>query len=95
MATVDMSSIGLPESVREVVDQRVRRLGDEVQQILTVASVIGRDFDLGLLARLVERDEEEVLAALEAAAAALVVVEVKGRSERFHVHPCAVPALAL
>ncbi len=83
VATVDMSSIGLPESVREVVDQRVRRLGDEVQQILTVASVIGRDFDLGLLARLVERDEEEVLAALEAAAAALVVVEVEGRSERF------------
>lgn len=83
VAAVDMSSIGLPESVREVVGQRVRRLGDEVQQILTAASVIGRDFDLGLLARLVERDEEGVLDALEAAAAALVVAEVDGHSERF------------
>lgn len=83
VAAVELSSIGLPESVREVVGQRVRRLGDEVQGILTVASVIGRDFDLGLLARLVERDEDGVLDALEAAAAALVVAEVEGDSERF------------
>ena len=83
VATVELSAVGLPVSVREVVGQRVRRLEPATQQILTTASVIGRDFDLGLLARLVERDEDAVLDALEEAAEAQVVVEVDGRPERF------------
>jgi len=83
VATVELSTIGLPTSVREVVGQRVRRLAPATQSILTIASVIGRDFDLGLLARLAERDEDEVLDALEEAAAAQVVAEVEGRPERF------------
>jgi len=83
VAAVELSAIGLPDSVREVVGQRVRRLGDDVQQVLTVASVIGRDFDLALLARVAERAEDDVLDALEEAASAAVVAEVDGRSERF------------
>jgi len=83
VGAVDLSQIGLPESVREVVGQRVRGLGDDVQQVLMLASVMGRDFDLGLLARVAELDEGAVLDALEAAASAAVVAEVDGRSERF------------
>ena len=80
MAAVELSSIGLPDSVREVVGQRVRRLGDDVQQVLTVAAVMGRDFDLALLARVAERDEDDVLDVLEEAARAAVVAEVEGQS---------------
>jgi len=83
VAAVDLSSIGLPESVREVVGQRVRRLGDDVQQVLMLASVMGRDFDLDLLARVAELDEGAVLDSLEAAAATQIVSEVDGGSERF------------
>ncbi|MGI8633758.1 MAG: ATP-binding protein [Solirubrobacterales bacterium] len=83
VGAVELSQIGLPESVREVVGQRVRRLGGDVQQVLALASVIGRDFDLGLLARIAERDEDAVLDALEEAAATQIVAEVDGRSERF------------
>ena len=83
VAAVELSSIGLPESVREVVGQRVRRLGDDVAQVLTVASVMGRDFDLALLARVAERDEDDVLDALEAALRAAVVAEAEGPAERF------------
>ena len=83
VATVELSSIGLPESVREVVGQRVRRLGGDVQQVLMLASVMGRDFDLALLARVAERDAGAVLDSLEAAAATQIVAEVDGRSERF------------
>ncbi|MDP9182763.1 MAG: AAA family ATPase, partial [Actinomycetota bacterium] len=83
VAAVALSSIGLPESVREVVGQRVRRLGDHVAHVLTMASVIGRDFGLAQLARVAERNEDDVLDALEEAARAAVVTEVKGRSERF------------
>ena len=83
VANVDVSAIGLPESVREVVGQRVRRLGHDVHRTLTLASVIGRDFDLGLLARAAERDDDDVLDLLEQAEAASVVQEVGGGSERF------------
>ncbi|MGH9276094.1 MAG: ATP-binding protein, partial [Acidimicrobiales bacterium] len=82
-ATTDLSTIALPESVREVVGQRVRLLGDDAQQILTTASVIGREFDLGLLARVAERDEDAVLEALEEAVATQIVAEVDGRAGRF------------
>lgn len=40
----------LPASVREVIDARLVRLGDEAHRVLSVAAVIGRDFDLQLLA---------------------------------------------
>lgn len=54
--SVDSSSeIGLPQSVREVIEHRVERLGDETRQVLTLASVIGRSFGVELLARLVDR----------------------------------------
>lgn len=70
-----IAELGLPQSVRDVVSRRVERLGDESLQILTSASVIGRGFDLDLLARLLDRDEDEILEKLEAAVEASVVVE--------------------
>jgi class 3 adenylate cyclase len=82
-ATVALSDITLPESVREVVGQRVRRLSDDVQQLLTMASVIGREFDLTLLADLADRDEDDVLDAIEDAVAAQIVDEVVGCPGRF------------
>jgi tetratricopeptide (TPR) repeat protein len=83
VAMVDLSDLGLPESVREVVGQRVRRLGDAAQHVLTIASVIGRDFDVGLLARVAERDDADARAALEAAVAAQIVTEEAARPDRY------------
>ena len=39
----------MPIGVRDVIDDRVARLGDEAEQLLAIAAVIGRDFDLELL----------------------------------------------
>jgi tetratricopeptide (TPR) repeat protein len=83
VATVDLAQVGLPESVREVVGQRVRRLGDDVQQVLTLASVVGRDFDVALLARVAERDESLVRGVLEGAAGALIVAAVESTPDRY------------
>ncbi|MEY2398212.1 MAG: hypothetical protein QOJ00_1386 [Actinomycetota bacterium] len=83
VASKELFSIDLPESVREVVGQRVRRLGAPAHAVLTVASVIGRDFDLDLLARVAEQSEDDVLASLEAAAESLIVSEVEGVSSCF------------
>ena len=57
----------LPESVREVIDRRIDRLGGEARDVLTAAAVIGRSFDVALLERLVEIVEGRLLDQLEAA----------------------------
>src|SRR5438105_309437 len=70
-----IEDIGLPQSVREVVGRRVKRLSEPSRQALAVAAVIGRDFDVDLLARVLETDQDSLLDLLEEAAAASVVDE--------------------
>ncbi len=41
----DLSELGLPQSVREVVTRRVERLGPDAGTALSAAAVIGRDFE--------------------------------------------------
>jgi AAA ATPase domain/Adenylate and Guanylate cyclase catalytic domain len=74
-AGTDLADVGLPESVREVICQRVRRLGEPIHAVLSQAAVVGRVFDLELLAALCERSEVELVDLLEPAAAAGVVIE--------------------
>jgi class 3 adenylate cyclase len=77
---VDRSSgVTLPESVREVVERRIAVLGERTRETLTAAAVIGRSFDLELLARVVEIGEGELLEALEQAVAASLLVESSDR----------------
>ena len=73
--TVDLDEIGLPTSVREVVAQRVATLGDETEKALSMASVIGRDFDLSVLAISLGDDELELMDRLEQAIAAGILSE--------------------
>lgn len=68
--------IALPDSVREVIGARVGRLGAEAERVLSLAAVIGGDFDLDLLARTAGATEDEVLDILEAAVAASLVREL-------------------
>src|SRR5207302_10371877 len=49
-----IEDLGLPQSGREVVGRRVKRLSEPSRQALAVAAVIGRDFDVDLLARVLE-----------------------------------------
>jgi tetratricopeptide (TPR) repeat protein len=74
--TVDRSTaIGLPESVRDVVERRVDRLGEQAREALTLAAVIGRSFDLELLAKVVEMSEGRLLDQLEVAVSASLLDE--------------------
>jgi class 3 adenylate cyclase/tetratricopeptide (TPR) repeat protein len=74
-ATTDLATVGLPVSVRHVVGERVRRLGPEAHRLLTAASVIGRDFDLALLAEITDADESDVLDVLDAAVEASLLLD--------------------
>ena len=80
--TVDVASLSLPGGVRDVVGQRVQRLGDRAAQVLRSAAVIGRQFDLDLLARVLDTDVDELLDVVEPAVTAVVLresTEVQGR----------------
>jgi class 3 adenylate cyclase len=71
----ELSDLGLPQSVREVIGRRVERLGEKSHGLLRLAAVIGRDFEIELLLRLAREDEDEVLEELEGAVEASVLVE--------------------
>jgi predicted ATPase/class 3 adenylate cyclase len=75
--------LGLPQSVREVVSRRVERLGEQSQQILTMAAAIGRTFDVELLELLIDGDGDELLDALETGVQASLLVESLERVGRF------------
>ena len=65
----------LPEGVRQVIEQRVARLGDEVRRALSIAAVVGPRFDLRVLERVSGQPLDELLEALERAMGARLVEE--------------------
>jgi serine/threonine protein kinase len=75
-APTDLAEHGLPVSIRQVVGQRVSRLGSEAQRLLRTAAVIGRDFDLRLLAEVADVDENAALDVLDTAVTAAIVRNV-------------------
>ena len=82
--SIDRSTaIALPESVREVIERRVERLGAETVEVLTQAAVIGRVFDLELLESMLEIDESALLDHLEAAVGASLLAESSERLGQF------------
>lgn len=72
----DLAGAGLPDSIVEVIGQRVTRLGPDRLRVLRVASVIGLEFDLATVAIATGRDEDPVLDALEDAEAAGLITAV-------------------
>jgi hypothetical protein len=56
-------------SIREVVGQRVRSLGTDTHRVLTLASVIGRDFELDVLEHVADVDDRQLVDLCDAAVA--------------------------
>jgi DNA-binding SARP family transcriptional activator len=65
-ASVDISTAGLPDSIREVVRARLARLGADTTRVLSHAAVIGEEFDVDVLAHTTGLDESLLLDLLEA-----------------------------
>jgi class 3 adenylate cyclase/tetratricopeptide (TPR) repeat protein len=79
----DLEDLGLPNSVRDVIGQRIERLGDESVRVLSLASVFGREFDIDALAMLADVDQDALLDLLDSAVAAAVVVESPSAADRY------------
>jgi len=71
-----LGNLKIPEGVREVVGQRLNRLSEQCNEVLTTASIIGREFSFKLLISLNDTAPEDlVLEAIEEALAAHVIEE--------------------
>jgi class 3 adenylate cyclase len=78
-----LAQIGIPEGVREVIGQRLARLSRAANDVLTVAAIAGRDFDLATLVAASELDEDALLAVLDDTVRARLVEETGVGSFRF------------
>jgi class 3 adenylate cyclase/DNA polymerase III delta prime subunit len=76
-------SVEIPQGIREAVGRRLNHLSDDCNDVLTVASVIGREFDLRLLERVVDVDGDRLIETLEEALAARVIQEMPDAPGRY------------
>jgi class 3 adenylate cyclase/tetratricopeptide (TPR) repeat protein len=84
VADDSLEQMALPDSVREVIGGRVVRLGPDAERVLSMAAVIGRDFDLDVLARAARTSEDDLLDVLDAAAAVALVREMVDTPGRYN-----------
>jgi class 3 adenylate cyclase/tetratricopeptide (TPR) repeat protein len=78
-----LEGLGVPEGVKQVIGRRIDRLPDEAGRVLTMAAVIGRDFDLDVLEAVAGDDPDALLTYLEEASAARLVEEVADTVGRY------------
>jgi predicted ATPase/class 3 adenylate cyclase len=75
----DGSSLGgVPEGLRAIITRRLGRLGPTTQEVVTVAAVAGRAFEVEVVGRACGLERAAVLAALDEATASREIAEVPG-----------------
>ncbi|MBW8011253.1 MAG: protein kinase [Chloroflexi bacterium] len=77
----NIKNMVIPQSVKTAMEQRLNRLNEESRRVLTLASVIGREFDFDVLLELSELDENALLDVIDEALRAQLIREkrVAGR----------------
>ncbi|HET8625891.1 MAG TPA: AAA family ATPase, partial [Thermomicrobiales bacterium] len=74
----DLGAVGVPPLLRQVIDARVDRLGEETRELLVAAAVVGQEVPLALWRAVARADEDALLAVMERAAEARLLVETPG-----------------
>jgi len=67
--------VAIPRSVADAVQQRARRLSQQARQLLTLAAVAGRRFDVRVLQHLLHCTDSQLLSLLKDVVVAQLVVE--------------------
>jgi tetratricopeptide (TPR) repeat protein len=80
---VESWSLEIPQGVRQVVGRRLSSLSEECNRVLGIASVIGREFELPVLAEVSELAEDAVLELLEQAEGARIVGDLPAASRSY------------
>jgi tetratricopeptide (TPR) repeat protein len=77
----DMAELEIPQGVQIAVETRLAQLPQEHQEILSMASILGREFEFETLLKALDVDEDTLIEALEAAEEAQMIQEVDGKGE--------------
>ena len=77
-----LSALGIPQSVRDVIERRLRRLSRDCIHLLTVASVLGREFALDAIEEVSELSSEQLYEVLDEALNARALSSVPGERGR-------------
>ena len=83
VATRPVAEAGVPEGVRDVIGRRLSAMDDDVNEVLRAASVIGLEFDLGLLSVMTDREPLALLDLLESPCERGLLVEAGVDRYRF------------
>lgn len=75
--------LGIPGGVRDAIGQRLALLSPQTRSVLSVAAVVGRDFDARVVEHSAVLTAEDVLAALDEAMSARVVTEALRAARRY------------
>jgi DNA-binding CsgD family transcriptional regulator/tetratricopeptide (TPR) repeat protein len=75
-----LDEIATPDSVREVVSQRLARLDDATVQLLELGATAGSEFAWQLASRAAQLDDTDLLAAVEQAVRSGMLEEMPGRA---------------
>ncbi len=78
-----LESIGVPDSVADVILRRLTRVSELTREALTVAATIGPEFDLEVVQALVSAPPEQLIEALEEAIDAGLIAEIAEAVDRF------------
>ena len=77
------TALGLPEGVKEVIGRRLSRLSEACNRTLSLAAVIGREFDIEILEALGDLPEDRLLDAIDEGVRAQLISEAPYRAGRF------------
>lgn len=77
----ELDQIEIPQSVRLAVQSRVKKLPEQVQEILRHAALLGREFEFDILKGISEHDEDSLVDGLELAVHAELISEVHRSGE--------------
>jgi tetratricopeptide (TPR) repeat protein len=79
----DLGGVRVPALLRQVIEGRLDRLGEEDQRLLAVAAVIGQEVPLDLWAAVADAQEEALYPAVERAVEARLLAETPDGGVRF------------
>ena len=75
---LDMQELEIPQGVQVAVESRLIKLPKEHQDVLRMASIIGREFSFDVLSAALDLDEDIIIDGLEAAESAQMIEEING-----------------
>jgi len=79
----EIQEITLPKSVKNILKARLAKLDSVSLNALTIAAVIGLEFDFKILLETLQLDEEQLLARIEQAIASGLVLEIPRELNQF------------